>query len=102
MNMNAMQAQVLALAGCDLLTISPALLDELARSHEPVHAQLGPHAASNGAPAADAQGAAVTAASFAWALTDDEMAHFKLGEGIRKFAADLVRLEQDVAARLHA
>jgi transaldolase len=95
-------AQVLALAGCDLLTISPALLDELARSHEPVQAQMGSHATSNGEAATDKLGAAVTAASFAWALTDDEMAHFKLGEGIRKFAADLIKLEQDVAARLHA
>jgi len=42
------------------------------------------------------------AATFAWQLTDDEMAHFKLAEGIRKFAADLRKLEEEIAARLKA
>jgi len=94
--------QVLQLAGCDLLTISPQLLDELAKASVPVQAHLGPHAnADANAPKVDEK-FIPDAATFAWQLTDDEMAHFKLAEGIRKFAADLRKLEEDIATRLKA
>lgn len=94
--------QVLALAGCDLLTISPQLLDDLAKASAPVSAHLGPHAAASSSSAPVEAKFIPDAASFAWQLNDDEMAHFKLAEGIRKFAADLRKLEDDIAARLRA
>jgi transaldolase len=86
--------QVLELAGCDLLTISPQLLQELSKMPGPVPRKLTPGAA---APAAvDVS----TQSKFEWLLNEDECAHFKLGEGIRKFAADLLKLEADLRARL--
>jgi len=94
--------QVLALAGCDLLTISPQLLDELAKANTAVQPHLGAHATADAHAAKPDEKFIPDAASFAWQLTDDEMAHFKLAEGIRKFAADLRKLEEDVAARLKA
>jgi transaldolase len=79
-------AQVLALAGCDLLTISPELLDELAAREGQVVRRLSPpDAGRTEAPLAEAQ--------FRWALNDDAMATEKLAEGIRVFTADTQRLE---------
>jgi transaldolase len=82
--------QILALAGCDLLTISPELLTQLAASEGPVPRALDP---------AQARAAAIEPvhydeASFRWALNEDAMATEKLAEGIRAFAADAVKLEQ--------
>lgn len=79
-------AQVLALAGCDLLTISPELLDELAGREGGVERRLSPpDAGRTEAPLAEAQ--------FRGALNDDAMATEKLAEGIRVFTADTQRLE---------
>jgi transaldolase len=79
-------AQVLALAGCDLLTISPELLDELAAREGDVERRLSPpDAGRTEAPLAEAQ--------FRGALNDDAMATEKLAEGIRVFTADTQRLE---------
>jgi transaldolase len=78
-------AQILALAGCDLLTISPELLDELAATTGHVERQLQAPAAHNAEPQ-------LTEPSFRLALNDDAMATEKLAEGIRNFAADTVRL----------
>ena len=79
-------AQVLALAGCDLLTISPELLDELAAREGEVERRLSPpDAGRTEAPLAEAQ--------FRGALNDDAMATEKLAEGIRVFTADTQRLE---------
>ena len=80
-------AQIEALAGCDRLTISPALLAELADSHSPVIRQL--HA---DVPSIDVPGA-LTEAEFRWQMLEDQMATDKLQEGIRQFAADQQKLE---------
>jgi len=79
-------AQVLALAGCDLLTISPELLDELAAREGEVERRLSP-------PDAGRTEAPLVEAQFRSALNDDAMATEKLAEGIRVFTADTQRLE---------
>jgi transaldolase len=84
--------QILALAGCDLLTISPELLDELAGSTGPVPRALDSAAAHPAPPVAlDERG-------FRWRLNEDAMATEKLAEGIRAFAADAVKLESILGA----
>ena len=82
--------QVLALAGCDLLTISPELLAQLSAGAEPVARALDP------AQARDLKMEAVNydEAGFRYALNEDAMATEKLAEGIRAFAADTIKLEQ--------
>ncbi len=82
--------QILALAGCDLLTISPELLAQLAASETPVQRALDPAQAK----AAQLDAVNYDEASFRWALNEDAMATDKLSEGIRAFAADAVKLEQ--------
>jgi transaldolase len=82
--------QILALAGCDLLTISPELLAQLAASQEPVARVLDPDHAK----AAALEPVHYDEASFRHALNEDAMATEKLAEGIRAFAADAVKLEQ--------
>ena len=81
--------QILALAGCDLLTISPELMAQLAASQEPVVRALDP--AQSKAAAIDE--VRYDEASFRFALNEDAMASDKLAEGIRTFAADAVKLE---------
>lgn len=82
--------QVLALAGCDLLTISPELLAQLAASEAPLTRAL------DAAQARELKLEPVNydEASFRYALNEDAMATEKLAEGIRAFAADAVKLEQ--------
>ena len=87
-------AQVLALAGCDLLTISPALLQELAASTGVVERVLGVAGAELSAPAR----VATDEANFRWALNADEMSSDKLAEGIRIFHADGEKLALLLAA----
>lgn len=82
--------QILALAGCDLLTISPELLGELAAKEGPVARALDPAQAQ----AADIASVNYDEAQFRWAMNEDAMATEKLAEGIRAFAADAVKLEQ--------
>lgn len=82
--------QILALAGCDLLTISPELLAQLAASEAPVQRALDPAQAK----AAQLEAVNYDEATFRWALNEDAMATDKLAEGIRAFAADAVKLEQ--------
>ncbi len=81
--------QILALAGCDLLTISPKLLAELAAAETPVIRALDP-AAVAGLPAMPPLGES----AFRLALNRDAMASEKLAEGIRQFEADTIALEQ--------
>ncbi len=82
--------QILALAGCDLLTISPELLAQLQANDGAVPRLLDPaRAKSMAVPAAHFDEAA-----FRYALNDDAMASDKLSEGIRLFAADAVKLEK--------
>jgi transaldolase len=83
--------QIVALAGCDLLTISPELLDELTAANGDV-----PRALSEGGAAAPLT--PLSESVFRWQLNEDAMATEKLAEGIRAFAADAKRLEQLLGA----
>jgi transaldolase len=88
--------QVRALAGCDLLTIAPALLAELAAETAPLPRRLEPRMAA----AAALEPLALTEARFRWLLNEDAMATEKLADGIRRFAADAYKLEQQLRIRL--
>jgi transaldolase len=83
-------SQIVELAGCDLLTISPDLLQKLHDSNETVERKLSPEAATSEAIAR----IAVDEPSFRFQLNDDAMATEKLSEGIRTFAADALKLEK--------
>ncbi len=82
--------QITALAGCDLLTISPELLALLAATNAPLGQALDAAAAQ----AMDLPTASYDEASFRLALNEDAMATEKLAEGIRAFCADAVKLEE--------
>ena len=82
--------QILALAGCDLLTISPELMAELKKSDAPVQRALDPAQAKS----SDIRHVQYDERGFRWALNEDAMATEKLAEGIRAFAADAVKLEK--------
>ncbi len=82
--------QIQALAGCDLLTIAPELLAQLAASDAPLPRALDADAAK----ALDLPTVHYDEAGFRYALNEDAMATEKLAEGIRAFAADAVMLEQ--------
>jgi len=82
--------QIVALAGCDLLTISPDLLAQLQASEAPITRALDPAAAA----AAEVHAVTCNETSFRWALNEDAMATEKLAEGIRAFAADAVKLDK--------
>jgi len=81
--------QITALAGCDLLTISPELLAQLAATDAPLAKALDAQAAQ----ALDLPAVQYDEAGFRFALNDDAMATEKLAEGIRAFVADTVKLE---------
>lgn len=80
--------QILALAGCDRLTISPNLLTEMQNSTDPVERKLNPQQEQADRPAA------MTEAEFRWQHNSDPMAVEKLAEGIRAFAIDQGKLEE--------
>ena len=82
--------QITALAGCDLLTISPELLAQLAATDTPLARALDAGAAT----ALDLPAVNFDEAGFRYALNADAMATEKLAEGIRAFAADALKLEQ--------
>ncbi|TNF57120.1 MAG: transaldolase [Burkholderiales bacterium] len=82
--------QITALAGCDLLTISPELLAQLAATDAPLTRSLDPEQSKSG----DQPFVTYDEASFRYALNEDAMATEKLAEGIRAFAADTVKLEK--------
>jgi transaldolase len=84
------KGEILELAGCDLLTISPALLGELAASNDPITRKLDPQAAKS----ANLTRQSFDEKSFRFAFNDDAMATEKTAEGIRQFAVDVVKLEQ--------
>ncbi len=87
--------EIEALAGCDRLTISPALLDELSGSEGELPRRLSPDAAGN-AP----ERMRLDEAAFRFALNEDAMATEKLAEGIRSFVKDLRGLRALVARRM--
>ncbi|MBV5296898.1 MAG: transaldolase [Rhodoferax sp.] len=82
--------QITALAGCDLLTISPDLLAALAQSSAPLRCALDAQAAQT----LDIAHVSFDEAGFRLALNEDAMACEKLAEGIRVFCADAVKLDQ--------
>ena len=86
--------QITALAGCDLLTIAPELLAQLAASEAPLQPALNAEAART-MPLPAVQ---FDESGFRFALNEDAMATEKLAEGIRSFAADAVKLEKLIQA----
>ncbi|GIX85018.1 probable transaldolase [Caerostris darwini] len=88
--------EIKCLAGCDLLTISPKLLQELANSNDEIHRYLSPETAKN----MNLEKVSFDEAKFRWELNDDPMANDKLSDGIRKFAADAVKLENLLKTRI--
>ena len=86
--------QIAALAGCDLLTISPELLAQMQASEEPITRQLDPAKAKT----ASLHAATFNEQSFRFALNEDAMATEKLAEGIRAFAADSLKLDALIEA----
>ena len=88
--------QILELAGCDLLTISPGLLEELQNAEGDVPRKLDPEAAKS----SDVEKLEFDEKTFRFLLNDDAMATEKTAEGIRKFSADMVKLEELIAGML--
>ena len=89
--------QIPELAGCDLLTISPDLMKELSESYEPVKRKLGPEKVED----AEAKRLEIDEKKFRYHMNDNAMATEKTAEGIRKFAADITKLEKFIAAKIH-
>ena len=87
--------QILGLAGCDLLTISPELLEQLAASDVPVPRRLGGDDSASGSRIDRVR---FEESEFRFEMNEDAMATEKLAEGIRAFAADVRALEILVAA----
>ncbi|KAG0358521.1 transaldolase [Gamsiella multidivaricata] len=86
------------LAGCDFLTISPALLEELHKSDKKIERKLSPEQAKSSSQ--QYPKVSYNEPSFRWELNEDAMATEKLSEGIRKFAADAVKLEKILEEKL--
>ncbi len=90
------KGEILELAGCDLLTISPPLLAELQSSADPVERKLDPgNAAKKDIPRLE-----LDEKKFRWQLNENAMATEKTAEGIRLFNADAMKLEQFISAQL--
>lgn len=85
--------EILELAGCDLLTISPGLLQELSDTEGDVPRKLDPATAS----ALDLAKVSLDEKTFRYQMNEDAMATEKTAEGIRNFAADIVKLEKLIA-----
>jgi transaldolase len=90
--------EILELAGCDLLTISPKLLAELQKSEDKVERKLSPEAAQK----MDIEKVPTDEKSFRWLLNENAMATEKLSEGIRLFAADSVKLDTRISELVKA
>jgi transaldolase len=88
--------EILELAGCDLLTISPHLLAELQKSTAPVTRKLSPEQAAS----SDVEKIAIDEKTFRWMMNEDAMSTEKTAEGIRSFAADTVKLEKFIETKL--
>ena len=88
--------QILELAGCDLLTISPELMEQLSNSFEPVERKLTTEKAKS----ENVERLELDEKKFRYLVNDNAMATEKTAEGIRKFAADIVKLEKFIAAKL--
>jgi len=88
--------QIIEIAGCDFLTIAPALLEELSQANVEVVRKLDP------ATATKVEKIHVDEKTFRWMLNEDDMGTDKLAEGIRKFASDLQKLESQIKAKLQS
>jgi len=86
--------EIRQLAGCDRLTISPSLLDELSKSNDPLEQKLF----SEQPALADQE--KLSESSYRWAMNEDAMATEKLAEGIRNFTVDQIKLEKQLAELL--
>jgi len=91
------KGQITALTGCDKLTIAPNLLAELDASKDPLPRKLKPEGKGDPSKAIH-----LNEKEFRWQLNEDQMATEKLAEGIRKFAADAIKLEKILQSRLKA
>lgn len=89
--------EILELAGCDLLTIAPKLLEELKKAEGPVTRKLDPQHAKN----LPIESIHLDEKHFRWMLNENAMATEKLAEGIRTFAKDIVKLEKLIAQRMY-
>lgn len=89
-------SEIVELAGCDLLTISPSLLQELDATEGVLTRKLNPDDAATAA----IEPVEVDEKTFRWMLNEDPMANDKLADGIRRFAADIVKLEDIIRAVL--
>ena len=86
------------MAGCDLLTISPKLLKELAESESPIERKLSAQAAKS----SNIERVATDEKSFRFALNEDAMATEKTADGIRLFVADIRKLDKVIEEKLIA
>ena len=90
------KGQILELAGCDCLTISPELMEELSKSTDQVERKLTREKAKT----AKVDRLELDEKKFRWLVNENAMATEKTAEGIRKFAVDVVKLEKFVASKL--
>ena len=88
--------EIINLAGCDKLTISPSLLEELNKSEGDLDQKLSQNQSSQ----IDIDRINVNESSFRWHLNENQMASFKLAEGIRLFNKDLLKLKQTIKEQL--
>jgi len=89
------KGQIIELAGCDLLTIAPALLAELQADETPVERKLSPALAEK----STVERVSFDEKAFRFALNEDGMATEKTAEGIRVFSADIIKLEKFLAEK---
>ncbi len=90
------KGEIIELAGCDLLTISPGLLSELQSSSDNIQRKLSPESAQK----EDIERIEISEKSFRWLMSEDAMATEKTAEGIRNFAADIRKLETMIQNKL--
>lgn len=88
--------QIYELAGCDLLTIAPKLLDEMQKADGEVPQKLHPEDAKN----SNVQKIHVDEKTYRWMLNENQMAVEQLSDGIRKFTADLIKLEDFIQKKM--
>lgn len=88
--------EIIELAGCDLLTISPALLQELESTEGTLTRKLSPELSQNEI----IKKISPDEKTFRWMLNENAMATEKLAEGIRRFTVDLIKLEQFVSSKI--
>lgn len=86
--------EITELAGCDYLTISPKLLEDLSKSNDPITQKLSVEKAK----AQSIEKLTLNENQYRWLHNEDQMAVEKLSDGIRKFAEDLIKLEKMVSA----